>query len=238
MKRITAILLSCLITANITSSAFAIPVNENNDYTVYAKQYDSYAAVEHLKDIVDIDKLKNHILNGTSVCSTNIDISSFNIPFTSENANYLFELISNETPENFHLDDRLSFSYGGGKLLSLKPTYVYTASEYSEMLAELREAKDKLLTGIKGNNSLGDVEKALLIHDRLALLCEYDYNYTANRYTSYGALVDGAAVCQGYAVAYDYLLEDVGIESYYCASDTLNHGWNIVYISLTAQGSS
>lgn len=234
MKRITTIILSCLIAVTIAvSSVFAVSVNADNDYTVYARKYDSYAAVSHLKDIVDIEKLKNHVLKGTSACKTSIDISSFNIPLSAENANCLFELISNETPENFHLGDHLSYSYSGGKILAIMPTYVYTSSEYSEMLSELRAAKDKMLTGIKGNSSLGDVEKALLIHDRLALLCEYDYNYTANRYTSYGALVDGTAVCQGYAVAYDYLLEDVGIECYYCVSDTLNHGWNIVYINNT-----
>ena len=43
---------------------------------------------------------------------------------------------------------------------------------------------NKLLAGIKGNASLSEVEKALLIHDRLALTCSYgkpaDTNYSAH----------------------------------------------------------
>ena len=54
--------------------------------------------------------------------------------------------------------------------------------------------------GIKNNNNLSDVEKALLLHDRLAVLCEYDYNSTADQHNMYGVFVNQTAVCQGYAM--------------------------------------
>ena len=47
-------------------------------------------------------------------------------------------------------------------------------------------------------------------------------------YNAYGVLVLRDAVCMGYALAYDYLLEQVGIKTLYCSSDALNHAWNIV----------
>ena len=91
---------------------------------------------------------------------------------------------------------------------------------------------NKLLAGIKGNASLSEVEKALLIHDRLALTCSYgkpaDTNYSAH--TAYSAIVLKKAVCQGYALAYQYLLNLVGIKSEYVSSKYLDHGWNLVYI--------
>ncbi|MBE6709408.1 MAG: hypothetical protein E7578_09235 [Ruminococcaceae bacterium] len=232
MKKLSALFLSFLMVVNIAaSSVSAVSDSEEEVAVTYIKQYDSQKAVKHLEEIVDVAKLKEYILKNTYECSTSIDISSFNIPNSAENANYLFDLILNETPENFHLGNKMSYSYSSTKIKAIKLTYDYTASEYQKMLEELVAAKDKLLTGIKGNTNLDDVEKALLIHDRLALLCEYDYTDTPNKYNSYGALVVGTAVCQGYAVAYDYLLENVGIESYYCSSDDLNHGWNIVYIN-------
>ena len=100
------------------------------------------------------------------------------------------------------------------------------------------DAANKILEGIKGNDSLTDIEKALLIHDRLIVACEYDEaNYNIDikvipnvAHNGYGALVNGIAVCDGYSSAYRYLLEQVGIKAEFCLSWDLNHIWNIVYI--------
>ena len=99
---------------------------------------------------------------------------------------------------------------------------------------QLEIETNKLLAGIKGNTSLNDVEKALLIHDRLALSCSYGYpqGYEKNvAHTAFSAIVLKKAVCQGYAYAYQYLLDLVGIKSEYVSSNYLDHGWNIVYIN-------
>ena len=111
------------------------------------------------------------------------------------------------------------------------------------MYSKMVEHAEILLYDVKGNDSLSDVEKALILHDRLAAFNAYDYeNYMLavqkqdislipnESYNAYGALGLGISVCQGYALAYDYLLEQVGIKSEYCSSDVLNHAWNIVYI--------
>ena len=47
-------------------------------------------------------------------------------------------------------------------------------------------------------------------------------------YNAYGALVNGSAVCQGYALAYMDLLREMGVDSYFVSSNNINHGWNIV----------
>jgi hypothetical protein len=101
---------------------------------------------------------------------------------------------------------------------------IYTDEEY----AEIDEATNELLEGIKGNDALSDVEKALLIHDRLALKMEYDYSTFKS--DIYSALVKGLGICEGYTAAYKYLLNKVGIKSERCLSIDLNHAWNIVYI--------
>lgn len=73
----------------------------------------------------------------------------------------------------------------------------------------LELAADKLLDGIMDNANLTDVEKALLVHDRLAVWVDYDYytlhetdKYDEDSYTKYGALLKHKAVCGGYADAY------------------------------------
>ena len=47
----------------------------------------------------------------------------------------------------------------------------------------------------------------------------------------YGAFINKVAVCQGYTLAYKFLLNKLGVQSYACASNGLNHVWNIVYLN-------
>ena len=86
---------------------------------------------------------------------------------------------------------------------------------------------------------MSDFDKAKALHDYLVLNCEYDIvNYQndtipAASYTATGALVNHIAVCAGYARAYQALLTEAGISSYYVTGTTASngaHAWNIVQI--------
>ena len=52
--------------------------------------------------------------------------------------------------------------------------------------------------------------RVLLCHDLLCRRCEYD-RQAAGRHTAYGALIGGKAVCDGYAAAFELLLQKAGI---------------------------
>ena len=81
-----------------------------------------------------------------------------------------------------------------------------------------------------------DIQKALLLHDYLVQSCDYDIvakegnDRTCLARTAYSALVRGRAVCEGYAMAYRYLLNAAGIVSDVAVSDSMNHIWNYVRI--------
>lgn len=49
-------------------------------------------------------------------------------------------------------------------------------------------------------------------------------------YTSYGAFVNGNAVCQGYALAFKVLMDRAGIDCCYVNSKAISHGWNMVQL--------
>jgi len=179
---------------------------------------------------LDLDRIEKALFQGLYQCQETIDISALGIPYKKANVDLISSLIHDEMPECFHVNG-FSYGYSGGKITRIKPNYTIEKAQYQQMYAQMQAAADRLLQNIAGNSKLDDVTKALLIHDRLALLCEYDYNSGDNRHNSYGALVAGAAVCQGYAEAYDFLLEKVGIDGYICESLALNHAWNIIYIN-------
>ena len=99
---------------------------------------------------------------------------------------------------------------------------------------EYEEKIDELTADL---SSKSDYEKAKILHDRLCDITTYIYGN--NNQNSYGALIEGEAVCNGYARAYQHLLEEVGIEVWYVNGDSympgsttlISHAWNIVKLN-------
>ena len=229
-RKICCLILSLILTANIANClSLTSYAAEGVDIVEDTEIRESYTNTKALEEIVDLEEFEEYLATGIYNCDEYINVSHFNLPYNDESKALVSHFIYKEMTRNFHFNS-LSYYYSDGILTKIKPIYTYTSSEYKSMMSEIEESADKLLDGIQGNTYLNEFEKALLIHDRLALLCEYDYTGTTNRYDIYGALVNGKAVCEGYAQAYDFLLEIVGIESYYCSSKLLNHAWNIIFI--------
>lgn len=209
--------------------------------SVYSMQRSSGEASQEYagKDFcasVDKKALSAYLNEQFVSCPKKIDVSSFKIHETEKDISALRSLIWDNSPVLFHVNG-LGFTYKNGYVDDIYATYHYTAEEYAKMLERCDAAAEELLYGIKGNNSLNDVMKALLIHDRIILNCEYDFDAATSddpeltSFEMYGVLVNGKALCKGYSYAYMYLLEKVGIESYVCSSKNLKHDWNIVYIN-------
>lgn len=85
------------------------------------------------------------------------------------------------------------------------------------------------------NDTMNNDEKIKAIHDYLVKSVIYDEaaTYDQNRQTSVfkaaGALIDKVAVCSGYSRAFMMLAKLADVPALYVASDTMNHGWNLVY---------
>ncbi len=207
----------------------------------YPKHYnsaDNGASAVTEDDTVDLNNLYYDLFAGFAYCPRFVDISKYQIAYTQENIDILCELIWYHMPEAFHVYG-LGFGYNSYYITSVYASYysgMDTYETYWPRFVEMVTSADKLLEGVEGNENLGDVEKALILHDRLANWNEYDNaNYEAGTipaesHCAYGALAKGVSVCDGYAQAYMYLLNRVGIANRYSKSDEMNHGWNIVYI--------
>ena len=73
-----------------------------------------------------------------------------------------------------------------------------------------------------------DGEKALALHDWLALRCAYNPLDEASRDTAAGSLIKGLAVCRGYAAGYAYLTWSAGLSGLSTYSAQLDHAWVIL----------
>ena len=203
---------------------------EDDDVVMeYRPSFKNEAPIDTLEKAVDLEQLREYLFNAFSQCKESIDILPFNISDTQANEEALTTFIWSEMPESFHVY-AYAVAKGSGKLKRIVVLYRCDSEEYRKKYTELMATIDRMVSDIKDNHKLTDVQKALILHDRLLLACEYDYNNIADRQTAYGALVKGAAVCEGYTNAYQLLLRAVGIENYSCYSAEMNHIWNIVYI--------
>lgn len=75
-----------------------------------------------------------------------------------------------------------------------------------------------------------EFERELYIHDAICEKTVYNLEGTNLIYTSYGALVEGAAVCEGYSRAMQLVANTVGIECglVYGISEGEGHMWNYI----------
>lgn len=147
----------------------------------------------------------------------------------------------NAHPEFFYVGNYVSYSILNGYIVGISPDYDEKLSQ-SSVISAFNARVDKILAETIAPG-MSQVEKALSLHDYLVLHCAYDWNvangrpaFSDNVYTAYGALMEGNAVCQGYAMAYNLLLNKVGIKTDYVTSvipDQGSHGWSLVKIGDT-----
>lgn len=157
-----------------------------------------------------------------------IDLSEYNI--LEEDINSLVIGVVNDHPDLYFA--RTAYSYwpdGNGNVAKIAPKYITdTPLDDGEFKKGVQSALASVETGMT------ELEKAVALHDYIVLNCEYDLERLNNNtipqvsYSAYGVLADRIAVCQGYALAYKYLLNQVGIECFMVTSDAMNHAWNLI----------
>lgn len=139
----------------------------------------------------------------------------------------IFELIRIENSAYFHLADRrVGDTSIGAQSFTVELTYKYTPEELNTMLHSVEAAAAGIMSRVTGDMS--DYEKLKLFHDSLITGCASD---TSGEYadTIYGALVDGKALCEGFAKAFSYLCNLAGIENVIVTGNTSSaHMWNMV----------
>ncbi len=103
-------------------------------------------------------------------------------------------------------------------LLSM-PALALTEEEKTAALRETAEAALEQCV----DESMTDVEKITVLHDWMSLRC--DYGLSPNGQTAYGAVVEGTAVCTGYADGFACLAELAGLEGVSTYSAAVDHAW-------------
>ena len=171
--------------------------------------------------------------------SSEKDISVYNGTdrITDTEIKTVFDAYRRDYPEHFWIGNNYSYSYnlGTGNVINVTPNYIMSGSALEKAKTDFSAAVSDMVRGISGSMSEYDREK--LLHDRLAEKVVYDGSDT-HAHSAYGAMVQGKAVCEGYAKAFQVVLRRAGIQSFLITGSSANpstgisegHAWTAVRI--------
>lgn len=110
-------------------------------------------------------------------------------------------------------------------------------NEVNSALQQINDVRDSLVSRKTGN----DYKDIKMVHDYIVENTEYDTTISKpNIYNMYGALINKSAVCEGYARAFKYIMDGMGIDCVLVigqgtnsTGQTENHAWNYVKLNNT-----
>lgn len=121
-----------------------------------------------------------------------------------------------------------------------EPNYLsegfYSKEDVEKHEKEIQQVTSQILPILNGKS---DYDKIKIVHDYLVDTIEYETTETdSNIYNIYGALVSKKCVCEGYAKAFQYLMNQAGVENVIVIGtgtnsrgDNENHAWNYVKLN-------
>ncbi len=144
----------------------------------------------------------------------------------------IFQAVLNDHPELFYVEGYNYTKYTRAEktvAIEFTGTYSMDRDAVLERRREIETEVSRILAGAPGGEC--DYDKIKYVYERLILDTEYDMD-SADNQNIYSVFVGHASVCQGYAKAFQYLMNRMGVE---CAlvqgkvrETGEGHAWNLV----------
>ena len=159
-------------------------------------------------------------------------VSSFEpcVEVNTDQVQYAFEAVFGDHPELFYVQTAYTEKYTSDKkVVEIDLAYYTIANDLENARAAFDAAATALEEGARQYPD--DYSREKYVHDTLMQNVVYDASAPLDQ-SAYSALVNGKSVCAGYARAFQYVCQKLGIPTYYCAgSSGEDHAWNIVKLS-------
>ena len=243
IKRLILIIIICVLTINFNSITTIISeVLSNEPKVVISKPNDyyrnkSFAFVKLSEDYIpyskqDLINIFYSILNSgydtfTFYCPKEYTECVNDVEKLSEDKDTLTIINNFVSPYNSFSNIKVIYSTSGE--INIEVSKLYTDDEIISINNRIKEIEQSIY---KEDMSIED--KILAVHDYIINNTKYDElradgksNYKSNK--AYGSLIEGYAVCGGYADAMNLFLDRLDVTNYKVSSET--HVWNAVYIN-------
>ena len=232
---------------------------EKIEYSINSRRFYYDQLNDHAKKIYDklndhIDELKSGTYNADFDLEFNDLLHQDNGREELDNAfQFSINALTFDHPDLFYIDVTKIYLSTEIRTLFNKTTYRVTVgqnietqekyladgleneNDVNDAIDRVKEVKERLVSECQGKEMTDQIR---IIHDYLVDNVEYDSNNGRNVYNVYGTLVDGKAVCEGYARSVKYIFDDLDIPCIISCGigrnrngDTESHAWNYVYIN-------
>lgn len=157
---------------------------------------------------------------------------TFPNPVTKEDVRLLFFLVEHECPEVFQLseDSRYTTHSSKGEVLYVTVNYGLQEADYRARAETCAGIARQAAAQAQG---LSEWERELSAIRFLNANCVYD-NEAADAGNAYGALVRGAAKCDGISLGFKWIAEEMGLTTFLLSGGSRDgdsgHAWNCIRI--------
>jgi hypothetical protein len=235
MKNFVFKILTVFICIIMASPLYVANKRDDKITIVYADSpYYCRTALSTLENANALVYAYDQICNGIENCQTDINLKSEFGTINEAQFEIVLDAYLRDHGEHFWLGNNYTYSMTGDSVTKVSPNYLMTGSELEDAKIAFNNVVNDYLDGISSLTSDYDIEK--YFHDRLA--SSVTYTDSTNAHNAYGALVEGLAVCEGYAEAMQVLLHKAGIKSLLVFGSSINpstnesepHAWNMVEV--------
>ena len=153
------------------------------------------------------------------VLDTDINVSQLND---------IMMAVYNDHPELFWVQTQYEYQYGNNhEVYSIKLIYNETVNNISDNMETFNQRVNEIVR--LADEYETDAEKELFVHDYLIQRIQYNERAPMNQ-SAFSALVNGESVCAGYSRAFQHIMMQLNIPTYYCTgvADGGPHAWNII----------
>ena len=210
----------CVYASNEQLKLELLPLVQDTKVSPIATYSTEYSEDE-ARNIIG-ERLKSAYLNGESEVSiADLKLSTDKQTFVSY-LRYYFPFISNGAELG-------SLSYRNNIITKITITSTMTIDEIKNYFNTIDQEVSSIISLVSPD--MDDMTKALVIHDYFVNYCEYQLqNLDDDSYRSGGVIYKKTGVCQAYAYAYQYIMNQLGLKCYIASSTNMGHAWNTIQI--------
>lgn len=148
------------------------------------------------------------------------------VKITVSEVENVIKAVFHDHPELFWMDGGFGYKFSEDKICT------HITLQFNDIIHDIESAEKefhkKANEIIEYASQMGDdYSKEYHVYHKILQIAEYDEDAELNQ-SPYSALVNGKSVCAGYARAFQYIMIELGIPTYYCTGKSEGHAWNIV----------
>ena len=220
-----------IVPDHLTYSEGYQPVSSTYSYDALPKEGEKKLYQRLLKSCYDISPDKTEETERYAM--PRIDLSGYSL--SEAEVRTVSKAITDDHPEIFWLTGTIGY-YSDDSMTAIQIYSNFSPEEVKTRVNAMRAVANEFYATVP--DGLSESEREIMVHDYLIDRIDYDTdidtinldNNNPDTYTAYGALVNRVSVCEGYARAFQMLVNGLGIDCVGVIGRSQNqmHIWNAV----------